>query len=279
MQTHLSIRRAGPGFTLIELLVVISIIALLIGLLLPALGAARSASREVACKSNLRQLGIAMTAYATENQTYPPGWIHSGIPATAQADWAGGHWTETFWNYHLAKSMGLLSPFSGSPTADEIERRVETYGTGVFLCPEGEYELDATDDGDVATRHNYAMNAYLTPEAQAEYYTGFANTVRQTIADNTLSGPPVPSETMLVADSYRLITASSGIHFSSSTSADRYLRFRHGGQDNASMLFVDGHAASIERAPAEAFATASTAFPVYGAPGYDGVRLHVEAYP
>lgn len=58
------------GFTLIELLVVISIIALLIGILLPALGAARGTARDIACNSNLRQLGIAVVTYAEDNKTY-----------------------------------------------------------------------------------------------------------------------------------------------------------------------------------------------------------------
>ena len=60
------------GFTLIELLVVISIIALLIAILLPALGAARRTARDMACRSNLKQWGIALEAYKTENKALLP---------------------------------------------------------------------------------------------------------------------------------------------------------------------------------------------------------------
>lgn len=55
------------AFTLIELLVVISIVALLMGVLIPALAAARSRSLAVVCKSNLRQLVLANLSYASEN--------------------------------------------------------------------------------------------------------------------------------------------------------------------------------------------------------------------
>ncbi|HUT45288.1 MAG TPA: type II secretion system protein [Sedimentisphaerales bacterium] len=58
------------AFTLIELLVVISVVALLMAILMPALGAARSQSRSLACKSNLRQLLIANIGYATENDGF-----------------------------------------------------------------------------------------------------------------------------------------------------------------------------------------------------------------
>ncbi len=58
------------AFTLIELLVVISIIALLTGILMPALAVAKSRSRAVVCKSNLRQLILANIGYATENDNH-----------------------------------------------------------------------------------------------------------------------------------------------------------------------------------------------------------------
>ncbi len=64
---HRRSNHPAAGFTLIELLVVISIIALLVGILLPALGAARQQALSMKCKSSLRQFGIAWTAYATDN--------------------------------------------------------------------------------------------------------------------------------------------------------------------------------------------------------------------
>lgn len=141
------------GFTLVELLVVIAIIGILVSLLLPAVQAAREASRRMQCGNNLKQMGLAMHNYHATHRQFPPGYLsyptsNGSGPASAQIDsltwdgapgWGWGSMILPFLEQTTtAASLQYTRPIWDVANLATIEHKL-----AVYLCPSASGGNDA----------------------------------------------------------------------------------------------------------------------------------------
>jgi len=119
-------RHAARGaFTLVELLVVIGIIAVLIGILLPALGKARAQANATACMSNLRQIGQALVMFTHEHKGYlPKAWYNTNAVLSNNDPGTGVQGRPDDWGYRY--------PMIGW---DYVLQKYIAKSKNVFLCP------------------------------------------------------------------------------------------------------------------------------------------------
>ena len=108
----MAMRTRKKGFTLIELLVVIAIIALLLSIVMPALGKAKNYAQRVVCSNGLRQQALGTTLYSAENDSYVPSplaYTYSGSGSTMTVSPIGAwFWDVSFWfTRELSESAGF----------------------------------------------------------------------------------------------------------------------------------------------------------------------------
>jgi prepilin-type N-terminal cleavage/methylation domain-containing protein len=125
-------RASREAFTLIELIVVLAIIAILIGLLVPAVMKVREAASRMSCKNNLRQIGIAFHDYHDAVGHLPPGYTASGPYVNGSTDtspgWAWGTYILPYLDQApVYDQLNLAAPVQSSPLSQTVVR--------TFLCP------------------------------------------------------------------------------------------------------------------------------------------------
>lgn len=228
------------GFTLIELLVVISIIALLISILLPALGAARLTAETAQCKSNLRQIGIALESYAAEysgviwpaytwENSNRMGWWYDALGVTEILPNSGGPVDPQY----FPEAMKFPKVPGSSNTDRQLPGR---YDAGrAYVCPTyaGVLPENWTANG-ITT---YSMNYWTWGSAGGGTKAGWLNW-------HNIIGA---SGAFIVTDGFHKTTGVPGLLYPAQWDAWHTLAYQQGGfgffhpNDTANTLYADSH--------------------------------------
>lgn len=292
-------KKKTSGFTLIELLVVVSIIALLLGILMPALTKAKIQAQSIICGTNLKNYGSALYAYSMDNKDKAPfmvSWLYSQKTIQAGVD-SGNVPKACRWHDDTDRPDGSLWPY----LADKNVHLCPTFKTfairsGLDGCPNKSAHSRRTR---FAVNYSYSMNWHL----------GFDWTMLETAKNEGMFGREISMKLSKVkrakeclafseenlwaisAADWESVTGQRGKKYSSNYLNDNALwtfaiknrpaeatdnvatyhktPYSRRNAGNASVVFVDGHVESIQGRPGR------EAYETYGIPyiGHDSINI------
>ena len=240
------------AFTLIELLVVVSIIALLVAILLPALAKSRESAKATLCMSKERQSGIALAVYLQEYEFFYPV---TGVNDSALTEYRHVSWDD------------LLSPYDGRKPLTDAEIAAAALDPTVvgnmffYACPSFDYQYNWTYGSIVGAPRNYKLS-HWDPYDSSQGYSQWNNERRLGVTGYAPAGAPIAES----RNHDEIEQPSAGIAMSEDHHANsivgrfsnavmepvnwRHYYFNetpplHGGADGpqGNFLFADGHVA------------------------------------